>query len=124
MLVENGRFSRALAFKESLVERGQPPDLLSYGSLVDHCGRHQQFGSAMLLLKECLSVHGAPPGEASVTALRRQCRADGQLTRELEAMIGPDPSEWLRHGEAHLKREMSKKGRRDVQLARNRLVHL
>jgi pentatricopeptide repeat protein len=124
MLVENGRFTRALAFKESMVESGQPPDILSYGSLVEYCGRRQQLGSAMFLLKECISVHGAPPGEASLTALRRLCRNNGQLTRELETLIGPDPSEWLRHGEAHLKREMSKKGRRDVQIARNRLVHL
>jgi hypothetical protein len=124
MLVENGRFSRALALKESLVERGSPPDILSYGSMVDFCGRRRQLGSALLLLKECVHVHGAPPGEASLTALRQICRSSAQLTKDLELIVGPDPTEWLRHGEAHLKREMSKRGQRDVQLARNRLVHL
>jgi hypothetical protein len=124
MLVENGRFSRALALKDSLVERGNPPDILSYGSMVAYCGRRRQLGSAMLLLKECVHVHGAPPGEASLTGLRQLCRSSAQMTYELELIVGPDPTEWLRHGEAHLKREMSKRGRRDVQLARNRLVHL
>jgi hypothetical protein len=124
MLVENGRFSRALALKEALVERGSPPDILSYGSMVDFCGRRRQLGSALLLLKECVHVHGAPPGEASLTALRQMCRSSAQLTKDLELIVGPDPTEWLRHGEAHLKREMSKRGRRDVLLARNRLVHL
>lgn len=124
MLVENGRFSRALALKDTLVGQGSPPDILSYGSLVDYCGRRRQLGSAMLLIKECVHVHGAPPGEASLTALRQACRGSAQLTKDLESIVGPDPTEWLRHGEAHLKREMSKRGRRDVQLARNRLVHL
>ena len=36
---------------------------------------------------------------------------------------GEDPTEWLRHGEANLKREMSKRERRDVLLARNRVLH-
>lgn len=124
MFVQNGRLPRALAFKDSLVEQGQTPDILSYGSLIEYCGRHQQLGSAVMLLKECLAVHGAPPGEASLTPLRRLCRSSEKLSDMLVAMVGPDPSEWVRHGEAHLKREMSKKGRRDVQMARNRLVHL
>lgn len=124
MFVNNGRFPRALAFKDSLVERGRLVDLHSYGSLIEYSGRHHQVGSALLLLKECLSVHGAPPGEASLAPLRRLCRKNDALHQQLEGLIGPDPVAWLREGEAHLKREMSKKGRRDVQMARNRLVHL
>jgi hypothetical protein len=38
--------------------------------------------------------------------------------------MGEDPVEWLRHGEAKLKREHSKRGRRDVQLPRNVLLQL
>jgi hypothetical protein len=123
MFLNNNRFSRALAFKHQLKESGSELDIISYGSLVEYCGRHGQIGSAMLLLKECLAVHGAAPGEAYVSRLRALCRK-GSLDKELTAMIGPDPVEWLRHGEAKLKREYTKKGRRDVQLARSRLVHL
>ncbi|GKY93936.1 hypothetical protein MPSEU_000360500 [Mayamaea pseudoterrestris] len=123
MFLSSNRFSRALAFKHQLKEAGTELDIISYGSLVEYCGRHGQAGSAMLLLKECLAVHGAAPGEASLSRLRALCRENG-LNDELTAMVGPDPVEWLRHGEAKLKREYSKASRRDTQYARSRLVHL
>ena len=79
----------------------------------------------MLMLKECLSVHGSPPSEASLSDLRLLCRQAGiEDEIGLESMIGKDPIEWLRQGERELKREYSKKGRRNVQLARNAMVRL
>ena len=121
MFLENNRLSRALAFKEKMEGRGKTLDIPSYGSLVDYCARRGQLGTAFLLLEECVSVHGASPGEASLTQLRILCRQAG-ITEEigLAELAGEDPTEWLRHGEANLKREMSKKGRRDIFLARNR----
>lgn len=125
MLLKNNRFSRALGFKQKIEQDGRSLDVKAYGSLVEYCSRRHQLGSSLLLLKECLSIHGTPPGEATLSKLRLMCRQAG-LSEEigLYDMIGLDPVEWLRHGEAELKREMSKKGRRDVQLARNQLVRL
>jgi len=125
MFLKNNRLPRALAFKEKLKENGRTLDLKSYGSLIDYCSRRQQLGSSMMLLKECLCVHGAHPEEATLSMLRLLCRQNGLSEAVgLTDMIGEDPVEWLRHGEAELKREMSKKGQRDVQLARNQLVRL
>lgn len=124
MFVRNNRFPRALALKQRLKEKGTDIDLPCFGSLIDYCGRHGQVGSALLLLRECRAVHGAAPGEADLARLRALCRRRDGLREELEALAGPDPVEWLRHGEARLKREYSRKGRRDVQFPRNRLVQL
>ena len=125
MLLRNNRFNRALAFKQTVENSGRSLDIKSYGSLVEFCARRKQLGSAILLLKECLSTHGAPPGEASLSNLRLLCRQAGVEDEiGLESMIGKDPVEWLRHGERELKREYSKKGRRNVQLGRNALVRL
>lgn len=118
MFLANNRVSRALAFKDSLVEDGTKVDIPSYGSLVDYCGRHGQLGSALLLLKECLAAHGSPPGQASLEHVRRLCRQAG-VEDKITALAGPDPIEWLREGESRRKRETSKRGRRDVMLARN-----
>lgn len=125
MFVKNKRLQRALTFKNSIEMRGRTLDILSYGALIDYCSRHEQLGSALLLLKECLSKHEAPPGEAYLKHVRLLCR-QADLIEEigLEDMIGKDPIEWLRHGEANLKRDMSKKGRRDINLGRNRLMQL
>jgi hypothetical protein len=125
MFVKNNRLQRALAFKLSVEEAGRTLDLQSYGSLIDFCGRHNQLGSGLLLLKECLSVHKAAPGEACLSQIRVLCRqADLMEKVGLIDLIGQDPAEWLRHGEANLKREYSKKGRRDVQISRNALLQL
>jgi hypothetical protein len=125
MLLKNVRFNRALQVKSRIEESGRTLDLLAYGSLIDYCGRHGQLGSAVLLLKECLQKHGAKPGEAYLKHLRMLSRIN-DLDSELDLvnLIGEDPVAWLRDGEANLKRENSKKGRRDVLLARNALLRL
>jgi hypothetical protein len=123
MLVRNNRLPRALAFKQKVEENGRNLDVISYGSLIEYFGNHGQLGSAMLVLKECLAIHGSPPGAKSLSKLRLLCRKnDMEKKLKLEELIGKDPMDWLRHGEANLKREMSPKGRRDVNLARNRLL--
>jgi hypothetical protein len=124
MFLKNNRLQRALAFKQTVEENGRKLDVKSYGSLIDYFGHRNQLGSAMLLLKECVSVHNAPPGEASLAKFRMLYRRSNLNDVVVTNLIGPDPVEWLRHGEATLKREMSKKGRRDVVMARNQAVRL
>jgi len=125
MLVRNKRLSRALEFKEKVIEQqhGRYLDLHGYGSLVEYYGKHHQLGSALLILKECIDVHGYPPNESALSKIRLMCR-QRNLEQEvnLEAMIGKDPLAWLRHGEANLKREMSRKGRRQVVAIRNKTL--
>ena len=121
MLLNNNRFSRALSFKEEVQRSGREIDLPAYGSLVQYCGRRGHVGSAIMLLKECSSIHGAIPGEASLTHLRIDCRKAG-IEDRLTALVGEDPIAWLKRGEAVLKREKSKKGRRNVQLIRNAAI--
>ena len=125
MLIENQRHSRALQFKEKVEASGRTLDVLSYGSLIEYYARNRQIGSALIMLKECVSIHGSPPNEHSLNALRRLCRHQ-HLTEKTELVkyAGPDPLEWLREGEATLKREYSKKGRRDVLLPRNKSVNI
>jgi len=99
MFLKNNRLSRALAFKQKVDASGRTLDLKAYGSLVDYCSRRKQVGSAMLLLKECISVHGAPPGEAMLKELRMLCRQKN-LTEKfgLTELIGDDPVQWFREG--------------------------
>ena len=125
MLIKNRRISRALQFKEKVEENGRKLDILSYGSLIEHYAKHRQIGSALMMLKECVAVHDSPPTEHSLNALRRLCRHQ-HLTEKvgLVELAGPDPLKWLREGEATLKRENSKKGRRDILLVRNKAVHI
>lgn len=126
MLIEKKDISRALDFKENTVEaKGKKLDLLSYGSLIEHYGNKGQVGNAILVLKECIKVHGSPPGEKSLSKLRLACRQQ-EITKEvgLENLIGKDPLEWLRDGEGQLKREYSKKGRRNLLLVKNKLLHI
>jgi hypothetical protein len=125
MYLKNNRLHRAFAFKQAVEEAGRTLDIQSYGSLIDFCGRHKQLGSGILLLKECTSIHKGRPGEASLSKIRLLCRQAGLVEDAgLTALMGEDPAEWLRHGEAKLKREHSKRGRRDVQLPRNVLLQL
>lgn len=125
MLVRSRRFHRAMSFKSQIEEGGGHLDLHSYGSLVEYCSKHDQVGSAHLLLKECIQIHGAPPNEASLKHLRTLCRRDGlEDAFWLNDLIGKDPTNWLRHGERHYKREMSRKGRLMVNYARNRLLQV
>lgn len=126
MLIEKKDVARALDFKENKVEkRGRKLDLLSYGSLIEHYSNRGQVGSAITALKECIKVHGAPPGEKSVNRLRLECRKK-EITEKvgLEDLIGEDPLVWLRHGEGQLKREYSKKGNRNLLVTKNKLLHI
>ena len=123
MLVGNNRLSRALKFKQFIEEEGRNMDIANYGTLIQYYSKHHQLGSALLFLKECLSKHGSPPSENFLSQLRILCRQnDIENSVNLDQMIGKDPIEWLKHGERHLKREMSKKGRRNIQFAQNRLL--
>lgn len=120
MLVKQNRYSRALKFKEEVESQGRTLDLLSYATLIEHCGNHSHLGSALMMLRECISVHGSPPGERQVQQIRRICRREG-LEKEvgLRELIGEDPLEWLKEGQAKRKREKSKKGNRLVRLPRD-----
>jgi hypothetical protein len=123
MLVANNRLSRALKFKQFIEDQGRNMDIASYGTLIQYYSRHHQLGSALLFLKECLDKHGSPPSEAFLSQLRILCKQNNmENIINLENLIGKDPIEWLKHGERHLKREMSKKGRRNIQFAQNRLL--
>ena len=123
MFLKHRRFNRCLAFKQEVESRGRKLDLLSYGPMIDYCSKHGQLGTAIMILKECLRVHGAPPGEAYLKELRKICfQEDMEAAVGLEDMIGEDPVSWLRHGEAVLKREKSKKGNRNLNLLKNALL--
>jgi len=123
MFVENGRLQRALNFKQSIERDKRTLDLPSYGTLIDYYAKHHQLGSAIVLLKECLALYGSPPSEkylSSTRVLARQLQMEEKL--RLTQLIGKDPIEWLKYGERFLKRERSKKGRRNIQLANNRIL--
>lgn len=123
MLVNNNRMTRALAQKQKIEEDGRTIDIPSYGSIIEYYSKHGQLGSALLFLKECTRKHGAVPSEKNLASLRllaRQKNLDKGLM--LSEIIGEDPIKWLKHGERHLKREMTKKGRRNVSMAYNRAL--
>jgi hypothetical protein len=123
MLIENNRFSRALNFKHRIEGEKRTLDLPSYGSLIDYCSRHNQLGSAIMFLNESIALHGSPPSEKYLSSTRVLASQLGmQDTLKLTHIIGNDPTEWLKYGERYLKREKSQKGRRDVQLAYNRIL--
>jgi hypothetical protein len=125
MLVSNNQIPRALKFKQSIENQGRKLDLASYGTLIQFFSRRSQLGSSLMVLKECLQVHDSPPSESFVAPLRILCKQQGISHTDgvaLKDMIGVNPIEWLKHGERYLKREKSKKGRRDVQYAQNRLL--
>ena len=123
MLVNNKRLSRALEFKEKIESDGRKMDLASYGSLIEYYAKREQVGSALMMLQECVQVHGSPPKEGDMAYLRLLCRQQDILKETgLVDLAGADPVEWLRHGEAKLKREKSKAGRRGVQEVLNQAV--
>lgn len=125
MLIDNRRVSRALEFKEKIESQGKHLDLVAYGSLCKHYGDHGQLGSAILTLKECISVHGTPPGEKSLSRLRLICRKHGvHEDAEILKLIGRDPLQWLKEGEHSLKREYTKKGRRQVNLPTDKMLNI
>ncbi|CAB9505980.1 Pentatricopeptide repeat-containing protein [Seminavis robusta] len=122
MFLKQKRFHRCLAFKQMVEESGRRLDLLAYGPLIEHCSKHRQLGSAIMFLKECIRVNGAPPGEAYLKELRILCRKEDMEDEVgLEAMIGEDPILWKKHGEAVLK--PGKAGNQShINLARNAMV--
>lgn len=125
MLVSRHRISRALAFKEKMESKGKKLDLLSYGSLIEYFANNDQIGSAITMLKECKMIHGSPPGEKSLKQIRIKCRQKGlEKMVGLEELIGKDPLDWVKKGENEFKREYSKKGRRQVLHATNKLLHI
>jgi len=122
-LLKSGKFSWALDFKEKIEKQNRALDLLSYGSLIEYCGNRRQIGSALLLLKECMHVHGFPPHEKNVRRLRRAVYKKGLLQQtKLLDIIGEDPTYWRYHGEKKLKRERSYKGRRGVIETKNAIT--
>ena len=126
MLIDKSQISRALDFKENKIEKfGKRIDLVSYGSLIDYYGRHSQVGSAIMMVKECISVHGAPPGEKSLSKLRLLCRQREAIDNVmLNDLLGDDPLEWIREGERVYRREYSKKGNRQIDLPRNKMLNI
>ena len=123
MLIENNRLTRALDFKHRVEDEKRKLDLPSYGSLIDYCSKHDQLGSAIMFLNESVAVHGSPPSEKYLSSTRVLARQLGmQDALNLTQILGRDPTDWLKHGERYLKREKSKKGRRDVHLAYNRIL--
>lgn len=119
MLVDNKRMTRALQLKQSIEEQGRTLDIPSYGSIIEYYSKHGQLGSALLSLQECLRQHGAAPSEKYLSKLRTLCK---HTNLEIEELIGEDPIQWLKYGEKYLKREMTKKGRKNVKMAYNRAV--
>eukprot|EP00980_Cylindrotheca_fusiformis_P009336 scaffold2047_cov129-Cylindrotheca_fusiformis.AAC.15 len=115
--------ARALAYKHKIEEEGRTIDIQAYGSIIEYYSNHDQLGSAFLLLKECTRKHGAAPSEKYLSSLRLLARQQGlEEQLMLSELVGKDPIQWLRHGERHLKREMTKRGRRNVTLAYNRAL--
>lgn len=90
MFLKNNRFARALAFKQSVENGNRALDLKAYGSLIEYCSRRRQLGSGMLLARECVSLHGKMPEEASLKRLRLLSRQAG-LETQLEEIVGEDP---------------------------------
>lgn len=120
MLVKNRRLCRALEFKQKIEGDGRTFDLASYGTLMEYYSQRGQVGSSLMMLRECVKVHGSPPKEGTMTRLRLLCRQqDIMKETDLVELAGPDPLQWLRHGEANLKREKSYAGRRGTVEARN-----
>lgn len=125
MLVKKKRVARAFQLKQDIEKDGRTLDLLSYGSLIEHFGKTNELGSALLLVKECIETHGVAPGEKSLKNIRLVCRQES-LTEivGLEKMVGEDPLEWMRRGE-ELKRVQNKKGKSSaVQYGMNRMLDI
>ena len=125
MLVKKKRIARAFKLKQDIENDGRSLDLLSYGTLVEYFGNTSQLGSALLLVKECISTHGSPPGEKSLKAIRLMCRQQSLTDKiGLENMVGKDPLEWMRRGE-EVKRVQNKRGKSsDLHYGMNRLLDI
>jgi hypothetical protein len=76
------------------------------------------------MIKECISIHGSPPGEKSLKHVREICRKHGLENKiGLVEMIGKDPLEWLRKGKEHQK-SRSRRGNSQVMFANNRMLDI
>jgi len=119
MLLRNKRAARALQFKEKVEEEGRQLDLHSYGSFVQHFANHDELGSAMMFIKECISVHTFPPAEGSISKVRLLCRQRNLNEKlQIESLLGPDPLEWLRRDKMY-KRDRSTKGMKGIKELNN-----
>eukprot|EP00804_Cyclotella_cryptica_P015931 CCRYP_019198-RA/>CCRYP_019198-RA protein AED:0.01 eAED:0.01 QI:2298/1/1/1/1/1/3/363/685 len=124
MLIKKKRIDRAFKLKNKIEDEGRTLDLLSYGSLCRALRKQQQLGSALLLIKECISIHGSPPGEKSLKHVRDICRKHSLEKKVgLVEMIGKDHLEWLRKGKEHQK-SRSRKGNSQVMFAKNRMLDI
>ena len=125
MLVKKKRIGRAFKLKHDIENDGRSLDLLSYGSLIEHFGRTNEVGSALLLIKECIDTHGVAPGEKCLKNIRLICRQENLTDRVgLEKMVGEDPLEWMRRG-IELKSVDNKKGKSSsMQYGMNRMVDI
>ena len=125
MLVKKKRIGRAFKLKQDIENDGRSLDLLSYGSLVEHFGRTNEVGSALLLIKECIYTHGVAPGEKCLKNVRLICRQENLTDRVgLEKMVGEDPLEWMRRG-IELKSVQDKRGKSSsLQYGMNRMVDI
>lgn len=124
MLIKKKRIDRAFKLKEKIEKEGRALDLLSYGNLVDHFARQHQLGSALMLIRECKSIHGSPPGEKSLKHVREVCRRQG-LERKLglNELIGADPLEWLHKGKA-LQKSRKRTRNSEIMFANNRMLDI
>lgn len=124
MLIKNHRISRALELKQQIEEEeGGTIDTITYGSFVEYYSRRKEVGSALMMLQECVVKHNSPPNEKSLARLRLLCRQLDIVDEVgLTELAGPDSLEWLRFGEAYLRRDMTKRGNRDVQAGMSRIL--
>lgn len=106
MLIKTKDITGALKFKDKIESRGKTLDLLSCGSLVEYYSNNRQVGSAINTIKECISIHNLLAGKNAFSKLRVVCRQE-EIEDELglKELIGKDPTQWLREGEAKLRRE-------------------
>ena len=125
MLVKKKRLSRAFSLKQNIEKEGRSLDILSYSSLVEHFGNQKQLGSALLLIKECIEVHGAPPGEKSLKNVRLVCRQNNLIDPVgLEMLVGKDPLEWMRRGEEQKRVQNKRAKSADMQFGLNRMLDI
>ena len=125
MLVKKKRVARAFKLKQDIENEGRNLDLLSYGMLIEHYGNRNQLGSALLLIKECIDVHGSPPGEKSLRNIRLLCRQQGYTDQVgLEKLAGKDPMEWFRRGEEEMKLQNKKARSSQLHYGLNRMLDI
>ena len=125
MLVKKKRLERAFKLKQDIESRGRTLDLLSYGTLTEHYGNHNQLGSALMVIRECIDKHGLPPGEKALKKVRIMCRKAGEEEqRRLEELVGKDPLEWKHQGETLKYSRKKRQFSSSVQYGMNRFLDI